>query len=320
MRQAQSFAWTIISLASIMLLQACTPEREGAAFTGYVEAELVYVAAPDSGWLMSLPLSEGAAVVLGDVLFTLDQDRELAARDEAASRVRQADAQMRDMTTGARKEEIEAIKAQLEEARANLDLASVELERSIKLVARGVATPARKDQAVAEHDAASARVRALQENIAVARLAAREEVRNAAEAARDASISALAQAEWRLSQRTVIAKTGGRIEEVFHRKGEYVTPGAPVLALFPPNAAKIRFFVPQDRLSALSVGDIVTVTADGGTGPIKTRIFHIAREAEFTPPVIYSADSREKLVFLVEARPIEETSLRPGLPVDVRVP
>ena len=46
----------------------------------------------------------------------------------------------------------------------------------------------------------------------------------------------------------------------------------------------------------------------------------IASEAEFTPPVIYSAGSREKLVFLVEARLENGAQLRPGLPVDIVVP
>ena len=36
---------------------------------------------------------------------------------------------------------------------------------------------------------------------------------------------------------------------------------------------------------------------------------------EFTPPVIYSREARDRLVYLVEARP--SVRLNPGLPVDV---
>ena len=46
-------------------------------------------------------------------------------------------------------------------------------------------------------------------------------------------------------------------------------------------------------------------------------ISRIASDAEFTPPVIYSADERDKLVFEVEARLPAGSNLRPGLPVDV---
>jgi len=45
----------------------------------------------------------------------------------------------------------------------------------------------------------------------------------------------------------------------------------------------------------------------------------IAAQAEFTPPVIYSNDTRSKLVFMVEARPSPQAAagLHPGQPVVV---
>ncbi len=46
----------------------------------------------------------------------------------------------------------------------------------------------------------------------------------------------------------------------------------------------------------------------------------MADEPEFTPPVIYSLENRQKLVYLVEARPEgERTVLKPGQIVDVRL-
>ena len=39
---------------------------------------------------------------------------------------------------------------------------------------------------------------------------------------------------------------------------------------------------------------------------------------EYTPPVLYSKESRSKLVFLVEAR-LAKAQLRPGQPIDVRL-
>ena len=46
-------------------------------------------------------------------------------------------------------------------------------------------------------------------------------------------------------------------------------------------------------------------------------ISYVSSRAEFTPPVIYSRGSRDRLVFLVEARPDNPAQLTPGLPVDV---
>ena len=44
----------------------------------------------------------------------------------------------------------------------------------------------------------------------------------------------------------------------------------------------------------------------------------IARAAEYTPPVIYSLEERNKLVFMVEARPEKPDGLRVGQPVQRR--
>lgn len=299
---------------------ACTQHAGDALLTGYVEAEFVYVAAPDTGWLVDTPVTEGAEIDKGDLLFALDTDRQLAERVEAAERLKQAEAQARDMATGARQEEIAALEAQLKEAEAALDLAEQEHERWMTLVERGVASQARAEQVTAEYEAATARVETVQANIDVARLAAREAARDAATAARDAAAAALAQAEWRLGQRTVHARVDGRVEEVFRREGEFVTAGAPVLALLPPDGIKVRFFIAEARLPALEIGSDVEILADGLPEAVTARVTHIAREAEFTPPVIYSRDAREKLVFLVEAKPDDPAGLRPGQPVDVRLP
>ena len=53
--------------------------------------------------------------------------------------------------------------------------------------------------------------------------------------------------------------------------------------------------------------------ADG----LSARITYVSPRPEFTPPIIYSRDSRDRLVFMVEARPERPGRLMPGLPVDV---
>jgi HlyD family secretion protein len=61
------------------------------------------------------------------------------------------------------------------------------------------------------------------------------------------------------------------------------------------------------------------VSCDGCGEPLAARVSFVAREPQFTPPVIYSLEQREKLVFLVEARLEAPGPIRPGMPVDVRI-
>jgi len=61
----------------------------------------------------------------------------------------------------------------------------------------------------------------------------------------------------------------------------------------------------------------VTISCDG-CKPLKAKISFIAAREEFTPPVIFSVENREKLVFKLEARAEGGLALNPGQPVEVR--
>jgi HlyD family secretion protein len=96
-----------------------------------------------------------------------------------------------------------------------------------------------------------------------------------------------------------------------------VPAGRPVLSLLPPGNIKVRFYVPEAALPAIAYGDTVKVSCDGCAGDLTARVSFIARQSEFTPPVIYSLEERAKLVFLIEALPDKPGELRVGQPVDV---
>ena len=127
----------------------------------------------------------------------------------------------------------------------------------------------------------------------------------------------LNSAQTRLARRQVFSPVTGTVQEVYYRPGEVVPAGRPVVSLLPPGNIKVRFFVPEPVLASIDYGDVVKVSCDSCSPDITARISFIARQSEFTPPVIYSLEERSKLVFLVEALPVKPDSLRVGQPVDV---
>lgn len=138
----------------------------------------------------------------------------------------------------------------------------------------------------------------------------------------DAQIATLDEARWAFNQKQQFAPTSALVHDTLYRQGEWVAAGKPVVVLLPPANLKARFFVPQAALPKVKSGQTVSVAFDGGPQAYPATINYISTRAEFTPPVIYSRDNRAKLVFMIEATfsPADAAALRPGQPVDVRLP
>jgi HlyD family secretion protein len=127
----------------------------------------------------------------------------------------------------------------------------------------------------------------------------------------------LNSSQTRLTRRTVYSPVTGTVQEVYYRPGEMVPAARPVVSLLPPGNIKVRFYVPETVLHSIDYGDSIKIGCDGCDGDLTARVSFIAKQSEFTPPVIYSLEERSKLVYLVEALPDRPTALRVGQPVDV---
>lgn len=293
-------------------------EAAAPGYQGYVEADYVRVALPGAGTLEHLAVRRGEAVQTGDLLFLLDDTAARAARDRAAARLAAAEAGLADLSKGARSEEISALEAQRRQALASLALSRVELERQQRLFDSNVTAESRLDAARSAFIRDSARVAELEADIATAHLGARSDAIAAAAAEVDAAKAALAEAEWDLAQRSAAAPAPALVDDTLYAEGEHVPGSAPVVSLLPAGNLYLRFFVPEGDLGRIALGQRLRVSCDGCTAAIDAAVSFVAPEAEYTPPVIYSETRREKLVFCVEARPVDGAAgLHPGQPVSV---
>ena len=262
----------------LFLLAGCG-EKENHGWLGYVVGEDALISAPQAGWVAKLAVERGKEVKRGDLLFTLDDTREQATRDQAIATLLQAAAQMSD-------------------ARAALSLAQKELTRQGGLMRARAGTAQNYDVAKSTYQQA------------VARIAQIEGQQKQAQAV-------LADARYQLSQRDVIAQTEGRVEDVYFREGEYAPAMTPVVSVLPPKNIYVQFFVPETHFAKMKLGQKVSITCDSCVKNITATITFIAQQEEFTPPVIFSVGSREKLVFKLEARAPDGLKLNPGQPVEV---
>ncbi|MCB2097635.1 MAG: HlyD family efflux transporter periplasmic adaptor subunit [Parvularculaceae bacterium] len=281
-----------------LFLVACAPEDEK-TLAGYVEADLLYLAPQDAGVVKSLSVREGDRVNAGDILFALDPDRLSLAADQTKATA---------LGVAARAADEGAMTKQIAEAEAALKLAEKTFRRSSELVKDGAVTKEKFDidaTALASTKAQLERLRA---------------ERDAMLREWDGATAAARLAERRLADLEMTAPAAGSIERIYRRPGEVVAAGDPVVALLAPENIKIKFFAPEPMLSSLKSGATISFTCDGCDGAMTAKISFIASKPQYTPPVIYSIKEREKLVFLVEARPDNQDALRPGLPVKVLAP
>ncbi len=302
----------------LFALGGCKPAQRG--YQGWVEGDFMFIGPEDSGRVTELAVSEGRQVKAGDFLFAVDSAVQTAEVEAAKAALDQARARLsRIEASQQRPEEIAVLEASRNQARAAVEFSTSEIARVRPLVEKGVSTRQQLDQAQANYDRDRALLDNIDRQIEVARLSGRREDIDAARYAVDGAQAALSNAQARQARTRIFARVDGRIEEVYYRQGEVAPQGRPVVSLLPPENVKVRFFVPQAALPRISIDGAVSVSCDGWVAGLTARVSFISQQAEFTPPVIYSLEERQKLVYKIEARPDQPQQLRVGQPVTVEL-
>jgi len=297
------------------LFTACAPLPPFA--TGYVEGDYVLIAPVTTAQIDTLAVARGEHVSAGQLLVGLEQRDAEIALDQAGAALARADSQLANLREGRRPEEIRVIEANLASARAQADEARRTAARLARLVSTGAATRSQQEDGATALSIAEANAAAIEANLAVARLPARAQEIAAAEAGLHGAKADLARARWLLDKRRLTAPAAGVIADVIRNPGEVAGPAAPVLSLLPDGAVKLRLYVPEAEVARIAPGSRLRVQCDACPPDLAATVSYVSDAPEFTPPVIYSVESRQKLVYLIEARPDAGTVLKPGQIVDV---
>ncbi len=294
------------AVAAWLVLGGSRRER---MLSGYVEGDNLFLSSPIAGTVHSVAVFEGTRVAAGQRLFTIDPATLSAQGQQAEANTEAVRTQITSAEATARQADAELTSALAEAERARSDL-----NRLLSVKRDDAAAVAGKDL-----DAAHAALRDANARVIGARRTADAREAQVA-AARAQTLQAKGgerEVQIRVNQLSPIAPSPARVEDVFFQPGEWVSANQPVVSLIPDNKVKVRFFVPEREVARYAPGRSVHFSCDSCPGHLSAVIRYVSPRPEFTPPIIFSRDSRDRLVFLVEAYPERAANLQPGLPVDV---
>lgn len=260
-----------------------------------IQANMITVSSRYAGWVTDFPLIQGARPHKGQVITRIyEKDARLrlaaarAKRNALRSRLASTSAQYRETRQAtvanleAAQESLDAAKAALKGRESTLGFTKTDAEQGHKLVKAAVITSRdehrretaykRARAAVAEakaqlHKARAqvAKARASQGEVAV--LAAKvKSMRAQAEAA----VAAFNKAKLAVADRIIKSPIDGVVDKTFVVKGDYVTPGQPLLIMHDPRHVWIEANVKETEVASVAVGDPATVHVDAYPG----RSFH----------------------------------------------
>lgn len=301
-----------------LLLTNCGQSDER-SYQGYVEGENIYLASPYSGILENLAVQRGQTVSKGQLLFQLDANPQQILIRQYEADLQQATNVLKDLQNPRRTPEIKAIEAQIEQTQAQIKLAEIRVSRFKELYNRQAASKDTFDEAVARYDELVKLKAQYEENLRLAKLGSREEQINAQQAQMISLTAKLDQAKWDLQQKNSYSPAGGIIFDTYYRMGEFVGNQQSVLSLLTPENVRLQFYVPVTELARLKVGQTITFLCYDCNERSSAIIDYISPEAEYVPPLVYTRENRDKLVFRIKASLPEFQQFKPGQPVTVYI-
>lgn len=274
-----------------------------------------------SGHIASMLVQEGATVHRGRLLATLDDTRYAASLAQAKATMQNQKAVLDKLLAGSRPEEIAQAKATMDALQITYLNNQVTYRRYAELATTNAATLQQRDDAKAAYEAGRHQYQASRQAYILAVKGPRIEDIDAARAAYQASVAAVALAQREFDDTKLYAPADGIVEDRILEPGDMASPSTPVFTIALTSPLWVRAYVPETKLGRIRYGMAATVTTDSYPGHVYHGwIGYLSPAAEFTPKTVETPELRTALVyqlrvFVCDAR----DQLRLGMPATVHI-
>lgn len=248
---------------------------------GIVEpVKSVTVSSEVGGKVEAISVKEGDEVSENQLLFAVEKKDFALLVEQANSRVREFEAMLREVKSGARPEELAQLRAAVESAVSAHSLAAGQAKRRRKLFEDGVIAQEQNDASQTALTAAEKRLEQAREALSLAEKGARAETIESFEARLSAAKTSLELAKRNLQKAEIRAPVAGVIDEKFVEKGELIKPGGKLFRIIAVDRVKVVVWAPERVMTRVRTGKAVRLKFEAVKGTITATISRIAFAAD----------------------------------------
>jgi multidrug efflux pump subunit AcrA (membrane-fusion protein) len=263
-----------------------------------------------SGYLERIDVHIGDIVKQGQVIAQVDRTDFLQKVREIEAKVAQAKAQLSELETGTRAEELHQAEESVKQAQSRFENARLQHERIEALYKRDVISKKERDIADMDFTVAEAQMASSQQNLRLLREGARQEVREGSQAKLREMEAILEQERTRLQNAKIVAPFRGEVSRKHLDAGALVSPSTPLVSLVHTETLKIVANVLEKDIPLLKAGMKAKIRTESYPG----RVFE-GRVEKINSALELSTRTLQAEVYIHNA----DRSLKPGMFANVEV-
>lgn len=288
-------------------------------FNGYTDTLYLYLSSPSQGLFKKKYVSKGESFKKGQILYLLDSMPDDANYQSVLRQYRQAQNILQDIQRPKRQPEILAIEFQIHQVSESIARVQKHYDRLLLLKQKQYvdADTLFTNQKMVEE--LKYQKKQLEENLKLAHMGARMYQIKAQKQAQKAIFQHLKELNWYLQLKKISAPSQGYVFDIFYSIGELIPANQPVMSVVLPENNYIEFFVPANQLSQLSYQQELEYQYYGDKAWKKAKINYISQTAEYMPPILYTQDHQDELVFRIRAQPDITQNMILGQPIKIRI-
>ena len=311
-----AFVMALVIWVAYTFVKAYEPKQ--IVLQGQIDAQSYSISSKLPGRISEVFVKKGDYVEVGDTIFSIHSPEVQAKLAQAKAAQDAAGAQKNQANNGARKEQIQAAHDQWQKAKAAESLMYTTYKRVQRLYDEGVVSEQKRDEVFTKYKAAKYTSNAAKQMAVMAKVGARSEVKNAADAQERVYAAKVDEVNAYIKETIARSFHRGEVANVLIHSGELAPTGFPVVSIIDMEDSWAKFAVREDYLKEFKKEKIFEARIPAlGDGVYKFKVTNIAVMGDFaTWKATESGKGYDMKSFEVQLRalkPIE--GLRVGMSV-----